>query len=173
MPTNGIADGILYSVNGAPAFTYGMITLTAVVLAYVTFIEAPDIPNENPLEVNPIAETIPPVGFEPAIPEIPSISTPNEGEPSAEPATEPESDAAQEEPSADPSAEPAKEPESDVAQAEPSAEPATEPAAEPAKEPESVVAQAEPTSGEKKQGGKKTRGNHKKAPKKRKTIRSR
>jgi hypothetical protein len=135
MPTNGIADGILYSVNGAPAFTYGMITLTAVVLAYVTFIEAPDIPNENPLEVNPIAETIPPVGFEPAIPEIPSISTPNEGEPSAEP-----------------SAEPASEPDSDVAQAEPT---------------------TEPTSGEKKQGGKKTRGNPKKAPKKRKTIRSR
>jgi len=51
MPTNGIADSILYSINGAPVFTYGMITITACVLAYVTFIETPDIPTENPLEV--------------------------------------------------------------------------------------------------------------------------
>ena len=50
MPTNGIAENILYSINGAPIFTYGMISLTAVILAYVTIIETPDVPNESPLE---------------------------------------------------------------------------------------------------------------------------
>lgn len=61
MPTNGIADNILYSINGAPIFTYGMISLTAIVLAYVTFIETPDVPNENPLETEstPIDTSIP------------------------------------------------------------------------------------------------------------------
>ena len=60
MPTNGLADGILYTVNGAPVFTYGMITLTAVVLAYMTFMDDSDIP--NPVEPNPITDLIPPVG---------------------------------------------------------------------------------------------------------------
>jgi hypothetical protein len=69
MPTNGFADGILYTVNGAPVFTYGMITLTAVVLAYVTFIEAPDVP----IETNPIVGSIPQA---PLIPQIPSITNP-------------------------------------------------------------------------------------------------
>ena len=69
MPTNGFADGILYTVNGAPVFTYGMITLTAVVLAYVTFIEAPDVP----IEPNPIVASIPQASI---IPQIPTISNP-------------------------------------------------------------------------------------------------
>jgi hypothetical protein len=61
MPTNGIADNILYSINGAPIFTYGMISITAIILAYVTFIETPDVPNENPLETEtkPIESPIP------------------------------------------------------------------------------------------------------------------
>lgn len=50
MPTNGIADNILYSINGAPIFTYGMVSITAIILAYVTIIETSDVPNENPLE---------------------------------------------------------------------------------------------------------------------------
>ena len=50
MPTNGIADNILYSINGAPIFTYGMVSITAIILAYVTIIETSDVSNENPLE---------------------------------------------------------------------------------------------------------------------------
>lgn len=76
MPTNGFADGILYTVNGAPVFTYGMITLTAVVLAYVTFIEAPDVP----IETNPIVGSIPQA---PLIPQIPSITNPVASAPTA------------------------------------------------------------------------------------------
>ena len=74
MPTNGIADGILYTINGAPVFTYGMITITAVVLAYVTFAEAPDIPNENPLDQasialnNPVSQIALPFGSSPQEP---------------------------------------------------------------------------------------------------------
>jgi hypothetical protein len=81
MPTNGFADGILYTVNGAPVFTYGMITLTAVVLAYVTFIEAPDMP----IESNPIAEVVPQIGV-PLLPEVPTIPLQEQSEEPAAPA---------------------------------------------------------------------------------------
>lgn len=39
MPTNGIADDILYSISKAPVYTYGMITATALVLAYLSFMD--------------------------------------------------------------------------------------------------------------------------------------
>lgn len=80
MPTNGFADGILYSVNGAPIFTYGMITVTAIVLAYVTFIEVPDIPEiSNPLETpetTSISQVIPPAGMVYPIPNSPEMPSP-------------------------------------------------------------------------------------------------
>ena len=77
MPTNGFADGILYSINGAPIFTYGMITITAVVLAYVTFIETPEMPNplETP-ETTSISQVIPPAGMVYPIPSYPEMPSP-------------------------------------------------------------------------------------------------
>jgi hypothetical protein len=42
MPTNGIADDILYSIKNAPIYTYGMISIAAFVLACVSYFEDSD-----------------------------------------------------------------------------------------------------------------------------------
>ena len=39
MPTNGDFDGFFSSINNVPIFTYGMITITALVLSYMTFMD--------------------------------------------------------------------------------------------------------------------------------------
>ena len=55
MPSNGPAESVLYGFNGIPLFTYGMIGITTLVLAYVTFADIDA--NENPLEmINPAEE---------------------------------------------------------------------------------------------------------------------
>jgi hypothetical protein len=54
MPSNGPAENILYGLKGIPLFTYGMIGITTLVLAYVTFT---DVDIENPLDtINPVSE---------------------------------------------------------------------------------------------------------------------
>ena len=85
MPTNGFADGILYTVNEAPIFTYGMITITAAVLAYVTFIEAPD----TPIETIPVVSVIPQIGNIPELPPTFSNESYSPFKPDTEGKTEP------------------------------------------------------------------------------------
>ena len=60
MPSNGPAENILYGLKGIPLFTYGMIGITTLVLAYVTFTEV-DI-EDNPLNsINPISQLEEPI----------------------------------------------------------------------------------------------------------------
>jgi hypothetical protein len=54
MPSNGPAEKLLYGLKGIPLFTYGMIGITTLVLAYITFT---DVDIENPLDtINPVSE---------------------------------------------------------------------------------------------------------------------
>ena len=46
MPTNSNYDGYFSGIGGVPIFTYGMITITAVVLSYMTYMDT-YIPDET------------------------------------------------------------------------------------------------------------------------------
>jgi hypothetical protein len=47
MPTNGESDYLLYGIGSVPLFTYGMIGVTTIVLAYATLMDQGEDPNET------------------------------------------------------------------------------------------------------------------------------
>ena len=58
MPTNGDYEGYFYAIGDVPIFTYGMITATIAVLAYMTAMEPKEeesliqpLPSESPLDL--------------------------------------------------------------------------------------------------------------------------
>ena len=46
MPTNSNYDGFFAGIGGIPSFTYGMITVTTIVLAYMTIMEPDEVVEE-------------------------------------------------------------------------------------------------------------------------------
>jgi len=49
MPTNGENDYLLYSLQSIPIFTYGMISITTLVLAYATMMDQGEAPPPSDL----------------------------------------------------------------------------------------------------------------------------
>ena len=81
MPTNSDYDGFFAGIGGIPLFTYGMITITTIVLAYVTIMESDEVVEE-------IVDS--------TVPNSPFMT--NLAPPLPEPANEPANEATEEEP---------------------------------------------------------------------------
>ena len=67
MPLNGDSEALLFGMNGVPFFTYGMIGITTLVLAYVTFTDDFEKnsfadPETGPSS-NPLSSVIPVAGL--------------------------------------------------------------------------------------------------------------
>ena len=104
MPTNSNYDGFFAGIGGIPLFTYGMITVTTIVLAYMTIMEPDELVEEvvdstvsnssfmtnltaplpedipSPVEQIPEEEVVPPEEVAP--PEEPEEKQEEMGEPS-------------------------------------------------------------------------------------------
>lgn len=56
MPSNGPAEKIMYELKGIPLFTYGMIGITTLVLAYVTFTDVEKSTDNVENQLNPLSQ---------------------------------------------------------------------------------------------------------------------
>lgn len=52
MPTNGNNDYLLYGIGSVPLFTYGMIGVTTIVLAYATMMDQGEAPTPGEIIQN-------------------------------------------------------------------------------------------------------------------------
>jgi hypothetical protein len=52
MPTNGDSDYLLYGIDSMPIFTYAMIGITTLVLAYATMIDQGEAPTPSEMIEN-------------------------------------------------------------------------------------------------------------------------
>jgi outer membrane biosynthesis protein TonB len=97
MPTNSNYDGYFSGIGGAPIFTYGMITITTAVLAYMTYmdpyvaepvLEATSIDGIADVAVDALSEATPEGIEEPPPEESPPEEQPPEEQPPEEQPTE-------------------------------------------------------------------------------------
>ena len=109
MPTNSDYDGFFAGIGGIPLFTYGMITITTIVLAYVTIMESDEVVEEI------VDSTVPNSPFMTNLaPPLPEPSNEAANEVTEEPINEPT-----EEPINEVTEEPANEPVNEVTEEEP------------------------------------------------------
>ena len=101
MPTNSDYDGFFAGIGGIPLFTYGMITITTIVLAYVTIMESDEVVEEI------VDSTVPNSPFMTNLaPPLPEPANEPTEEPINEPTEEPINEVTEEEPANEATEEP-------------------------------------------------------------------